>query len=89
MRPKCRLRGLDRRLDLLPASSTSSPSASPVSRIVLDEVGDLGRVARRDDGAIAAREQDFGELAAEAGRAAGDEPDGFFTGRTFSHGDLV
>ena len=57
--------------------STSSASASPFSACALDDVGDLRLVARRDHDAIAALEQDRRQFAAEAGRTAGNEPDGF------------
>jgi hypothetical protein len=42
-----------------------------------DNVVDLGLVARRHDDAVAALEKDDGELATEASRTAGDEPNGF------------
>ena len=53
-----------------------------------DEIGDLGGIAcgRRDP--IAAPDQNRRQLAPEAGRAAGDEPDGFVVGR-IGHGDLA
>ena len=53
-----------------------------------DEVGDLGRIARGGGDAVAAPDQDGREFAPEAGRAAGDEPDGFVVGR-LGHGDLA
>ena len=42
------------------------------------KITQIGRFARRDHGAVALGEQMPRELAAEARRATGDEPDGFF-----------
>ena len=54
---------------------TSSGSASAVSGCV-GEILDSRDVAGGDDGVVAGGEDRFGEGAAEAGRAAGDEPGG-------------
>ena len=54
--------------------------------VVADEIVDLRLVARGDHDAIAALEQDLRQLPAEAGRAAGNEPNGF--GRSVRHNGL-
>ena len=48
-----------------------------------DEVGERGRIARGGGDAVAAPDQDFRQLPPEAGRAAGDEPDGFRVRRSW------
>ena len=45
------------------------------------EIGDLRRIARGDDGAVAALQRMLRERPPEAGRAAGDEPYGFVLAR--------
>ena len=77
MRPNFCLRGGDGGGDLL-GFVTSRASARPRSSGLADDLGDPRRVARGDDGAPAALEDELGERLAEAGRAAGDEPDGRF-----------
>ena len=57
-------------------------------RVAGDEIGDLGGIARGRGDPVAAPDQNRRQLPPEAGRAAGDEPDGFVVGR-IGHGDLA
>ncbi len=52
-----------------------------------DDIGDLLRIARGRHDAKAVPKRRAGELAAEAARAAGDQPDRGF-GRSLVHGSL-
>ena len=65
----------DRRRDLS-GSVTSSATRQGRVRVGLGEIPDRVGVARGDDGVVAGVEDGLGECAAEAARAAGDEPGG-------------
>ena len=75
MRPKLRRR-LDRGVDLVLLVDVERQRQAGLV-VARDNVLDLRLVARGHDDAVAALEQDVREFAAEAGRAAGDEPNGF------------
>ena len=76
MRPNARLADGDRVPDLRGLGDVERERQAPRPWCLSRELFDLALVARGDDGAPAAVEHQLGEIAPEAGRAAGDEPDG-------------